>query len=108
MTRVSRVAEGSAIDLVDKRQFLLKTTLIGGFVGSATAIAAGGPLVQQLLQGVLITAIVSGGLYGGLLAVADYVTDSSGEYRMRVPAADSEPRPDRQVSTDESPSMNAR
>ncbi len=62
----------------DKRQFAIKSLLLGGFLGGGTAMAVGGSLVQQALQTAVFTAAVAGVCYWLLCALAASVTDETG------------------------------
>ena len=71
-----------AYSLPNRRQFALKSLLIGGFLGGGTATAAGGPLAQQALQGAVLAAAIAGGLYWLLCVLAASVTDEQGAPRV--------------------------
>ena len=65
-------------NLRNRRQFAINSLLIGGFLGGGTAVAIGGPLAQQTLQGAVLTAAVAGVCYWLLCALAASVTDETG------------------------------
>ena len=87
--------------LVNKRQFAITTTLIGLFVGGAVGLAGSGPFAQHVVQAVLITAFVSGGLYWTLLALADAVTGGTGLIRVASPIRQRTPTTEHSGSVDD-------
>ncbi|MFP8952398.1 hypothetical protein ACLI4Z_05395 [Natrialbaceae archaeon A-arb3/5] len=73
-----------ADELVDRGQFAAKTTIIGGCLGSGVALSLGGSLAQQATVALLLTAVVSAGLYRILLELAARVTDGSDQSRTQT------------------------
>ena len=95
-------ASGSlTYNLVDRGQFIVKTTLIGGCVGGTVAMATGGSIVQQLVVAAVTAILVSGGLYWALLAVADAVTDGTTRRQVQLRAVRTNDRADGQPPADE-------
>ena len=78
MERARTESTAVAYSLPNRRQFALKSLLIGGFLGGGTATAASGPLAQQALQGVVLAAVIAGGLFWLVCALAASVTDERG------------------------------
>ena len=78
MKRARTESTAVAYSLPNRRQFALKSLLIGGFLGGGAAMAAGGPLAQQALQGVVLAAVIAGGLFWLVCALAASVTDERG------------------------------
>ncbi len=65
-------------NLRDRWQFAINSLLIGGFLGSGTAMAISGSLLQQVLQAVVLSATIVGVCYWLLCTLTASVTDEKG------------------------------
>ena len=85
MTAESSTSDSVTYELVDEYQFATKATILGGCLGAGVALAIDGPIVGRALLGGLLTAIVAGGLYWTLLALADRLTGGTRNRRLEFP-----------------------